>query len=371
VTESLLIRGLPVEMHRLHTSRAAARAAPLGEIELACDPAVPGLWVNRRFDPSRVRYDGAYDNALQHGEAFVAFADALAKRLARRYRLDRGLATEVGAGDGWFCDRLRAHGAQRIETFDPKETGDAAPRARDDRRLIVARHVIEHVPDPIVWLRAMASCLTENGALYVEAPSGEAMAAAPSGVGVLDCIYEHRSYFTVASMVECARRAGLRVTDGGRAFNGQHAWIEAGAAPVGAMPQLPAAAGAGPDLARFCEAARLWIAALPEHIAALAAEGPVALWGAGSKGKALLNLASGGSRVARVYDANPRKWGSFVGGTGHEVRPPAEIVRDRPAFVLATNPAYREEIERAVSAMAPRPSVIVVGWDAWPGASHR
>lgn len=357
---------LPVEIHRRYATRDDAVAAPLGGIELARDTDVPGLWVNRAFEPSRVRYDAAYDNALQHAPTFVAFADELAARLVERFGLRRGLVTEVGAGDGWFLDRLRAAGARAVEGFDPKHSAVEAPRANDDRRLLVARHVIEHVPDPVAWLRELRALLPDGGSMYLEAPAAEAMCEAPGGVGVLDLIYEHRSYFSVASLAACAEQAGFAVTASGRAFYGQYAWIEARPGrSAGVIEHEP------PNVPVFIKDAVRCIARLDDDLARLASHGDIALWGAGSKGKVLLNLLPEPDRVRFVYDANPGKWGAFVAGAGHEIRPPTEVGADAPATILVTNPAYRAEVEAATRALMPRPAVRVVGRaDDALGASH-
>ena len=90
------------------------------------------------------------------------------------------------------------------------------------------------------------------------------------------------------------------------------------------------------------ELVRTWGARLGELVDA----GPVAVWGAGSKGVSFLNLVAGGRDVSYVVDVNPNKAGLYIPGTGQIVVAPDELEGRELATVLVMNPLYVDEIRR-------------------------
>ncbi len=82
---------------------------------------------------------------------------------------------------------------------------------------------------------------------------------------------------------------------------------------------------------------------------AMAADGPVALWGAGSKGVAFLSFVEASSSVHAVVDINPRKHGLHVPGSGHPISAPSDLTALRPAHVLLANAAYQPEVSATLA----------------------
>jgi hypothetical protein len=79
---------------------------------------------------------------------------------------------------------------------------------------------------------------------------------------------------------------------------------------------------------------------------ALAADGMIAIWGAGAKGVTFANLIDPQcQRIACVVDVNPNKQGHFVPGTGHPIISPAEVHTRGIRSALVLNPNYLYEIE--------------------------
>ncbi len=81
-----------------------------------------------------------------------------------------------------------------------------------------------------------------------------------------------------------------------------------------------------------------------DDLAGFAAEGPVVLWGAGSKGMTYLNVVSDVAPIVGVVDINPRKAGWGVPGTDLVIVGPDALVEVQPRTVLVANPVYVEEI---------------------------
>ncbi|MEM9748803.1 MAG: SAM-dependent methyltransferase, partial [Actinomycetota bacterium] len=68
------------------------------------------------------------------------------------------------------------------------------------------------------------------------------------------------------------------------------------------------------------------------------------LWGGGSKAVAFLTTLGVGDEIAAAVDINPRKHGTYLGGTGHQVIGPDDLVDLQPDEVIVMNPIYTDEI---------------------------
>jgi hypothetical protein len=168
-----------------------------------------------------------------------------------------------------------------------------------------------------------------------------------------DLIYEHLSYFVPTSLELACRRAGLEVRATGAAFGNQFLWCEASPAAAGchSQPDETAVEVAVDVARRFGLAATVRIEEARADLARFAADGPVALWGAGSKGMTYLNLMSDAGPIAAVVDVNPRKVGAGVPGTSLTISGPDDLVAVEPRTVLVANPLYRDEIAATLAGL--------------------
>ena len=348
---------VPVHQNLPAATAAEAQAAPRGRLEMVACGAC-GFVFNRAFDPALPRYGPGYDNAQGHSPAFAAHLDALARHLVEQRGVRGARIVEVGCGRGDFLARLVAWpGADNRGTgFDPAYDGpDEAlgGRLRFARRLygpdcadvpadvVVCRHVIEHVADPLALLRAVRGALrgAPGASVFFETPD---VAWILANAVIWDFFYEHCSLFSPASLAGAFARAGFATAETRAVFDRQYLWLEArpGDAP------MPHGAGDIPALATSCgatEAARL--AAWGARLAGLVARGKVALWGAGAKGVTLANLVDPDAKtIDCVVDINPDKQGRFVPGTGHAIVPPSALATRGVRHVVPMNPAYRHEI---------------------------
>ncbi|MGP1352698.1 MAG: class I SAM-dependent methyltransferase [Parasphingopyxis sp.] len=136
---------------------------------------------------------------------------------------------EVGTGAGGTLDYLCRDGARGIGIdFDESYLAFGRKRWLDLRRgaigeldisvrpdLIVYRHVLEHLDDPVAELkRASALCRRGKGMLYVEVPGVDAISTAPSRVGgdLLKTIQNaHTYYFSRKSLANVLMMGGFRI----------------------------------------------------------------------------------------------------------------------------------------------------------------
>ena len=84
-----------------------------------------------------------------------------------------------------------------------------------------------------------------------------------------------------------------------------------------------------------------------EKIKKLSNNGNIALWGAAGKGVSLANIIDPNCELIEcLIDLNPKKWGKFISGTGHEIINHSEIEKWEIKTAIIMNPNYYDEIKK-------------------------
>lgn len=369
------VSDVPVFCNVLYASRSEAIDAPVGDIELVgCGRC--GLLYNRAFDEAKVAYSPDYENSLHHSPAFQRFATDLVERLVDRYDIRGTTVVEVGAGSGDFMAMLCEHGGNRGIGYDPSHDPDRVAAVASDRitivpepypadrpvegRLVYSRHVFEHLTEPVGVLLGIRQSVDrrDDVVLYLEVPDATYMLEAPA---VWDLIYEHPLYWTEPTLRTTAQRCGFAPKDSGRSFADQYLWLEAGAGIVDAdsfptADDLERSRGAS---AVFGTQVRDLVDRWDVRLAELAQRGPVAMWGAGSKGVSFLSLIADPGLVTAIVDLNPHKHGRFTPVGGSPVIGPDALATDT-AVVLVTNPLYVDEVKADLAGRSIGAEVVLV-----------
>jgi hypothetical protein len=348
----------------LFLSRDAALTAPVGPLSIrACTCC--GFVFNAAFGAG-VRYDVSYENDQTASPAFVAHVDKMADRVTSSFA-GRGqrVVLEVGAGQGYFLERLVAIAGDRVRAafgFDPAWRG-SKPRPPISLRaayfnatvaqelppidVAVSRHVIEHVDDPLAFLSAIAAALPAGALLFLETPCVQWIL---DGRVVQDFFFEHCSYFSAATLAFALSRAGFEVKAVDHVFDGQYLWAAAQLGP-GAPLRPPLAA----DVERITTAATSFGQARDASVQRWRRElpmmpGKVAAWGAGAKGVTFVNTVDPEhAAIDCVIDINPKKQGAFVPVTGHPILSPEDAFARGVRSLVIMNPNYRAEVESRIA----------------------
>ncbi|MEZ5245310.1 MAG: class I SAM-dependent methyltransferase [Acidimicrobiales bacterium] len=333
------------------------------------------VW-NAAFDIDRMDYEQDYDNALHHSPKFANWEAELAKGLVERHGLRGRRLAEIGPGDGRFLANLCIEGGNTGIGFEPGHNPDRVSElvARADVRIfdeyadadslrghevdfVSSRHVLEHLPEPMMLIDTIRGGIVPGGGVYIEVPN---FAWALDRGAFEDLMYEHCGYYTPETLAHLMVRAGLTDVEARPTFDGLFAAVEAnvtGAAPND-EPVDPA----------VVERIRADVHALADRIEAVGADlaarrdrgQRLAAWGGGARAVGLMNLVPASDAIEWVVDINPRKQGTFVTGTGHAIVAPEVLVEARPDAVLVVNPVYTDEITRMLSDLGVDADVISI-----------
>jgi SAM-dependent methyltransferase len=354
---SAVFDALPVLCNSLYSDAASAAKAETARFEAAFCRSC-GHFFNAAFDEQRITYTQNYENSLHSSPTFNAYADELATRLANTYGLAGKTVVDIGCGKGEFLTRLCDIGDANGIGFDKSFEDDRLVKSGRVRfvkdwfdagyanlqpSLVTCRHVLEHVPEPVAFLRALRDNLGHDVVLYLEVPNA---LYTLRDEGIWDLIYEHVSYFTYASLRAAVEAAGFEVLADGTAFKEQYLYVEARPRTRPASFSRREAKRIEPLVRNFDRAYTKKLAHWQQYLAAHDARQCV-VWGAGSKGITFANVVPGGSELAALVDLNPHKHGRFAPGTGTRVVAPEALRQYRLQSIIVMNPIYRDEIAAA------------------------
>ena len=358
---------VPVLMNKLYGSRAAARKALLGPLEIVFCQDCGFTW-NAQFDPDLITYDESYENDQTHSPEFQAHVEARAADVIAAAPANAGLNfLEIGCGQGTFIGEVARRACARLssaEGFDPAWRGadasgpagsrihkvyfdeSSARRLISPPNVIATRHTIEHVPQPVGFLTNIRNALgpESRARLFVETPSVTWILRHEA---IQDFFYEHCTLFTAPALAYALRRAGFRVLSVDHVFGGQYLWAQAEADTEAAGPR-PKAAGIGTLAGARDRFVSRWRASVQQA----STKGPVAIWGAGAKGVSFATLIDPhGTLIDHAIDINPAKQGRWLAGSGIPVLSPEDAAQKGLRSIFLMNPIYHREVrERAAQA---------------------
>ncbi len=345
----------PAVLNYRFATPAEARRVPRRDVTLVFCPTC-GLVFNATFDAKAVPYDSRYENRQCYSPAFNAHLTALAEGLIHRNDLAGGRILEVGCGKGDFlrqlCAAAQASGDGYDTSYEPSSTPEprgvrffaryVAPEdIRQPYQAILCRHVVEHVPDIGDFLRMLHSLAVAAGdpVVVIETPRLEWIL---ENACLWDVFHEHCNYFLEAALAELSRRAGFRVVRQRPVFGSQYQLIELRCARVVRRVSKTPLPSPGRIRTQATRAVRQ-LERLQKRILRAAKGSAWAVWGAGAKGVALVNLLPS-SRPKCVIDSNPAKQGGVLPGTSVRIVSPEDPIVPRLGLIVIANPNYATEI---------------------------
>lgn len=370
--------GLPIFCNVLCASRDEARQIPRGDIQLAfCHRC--GLISNLAFEPKRLTYSADYENSLHFSPRFQKYADELAARLVERHALLNKVILEIACGKGNFLRSLCRLGNNRGIGFDPSyepaESDDdtiehityiqdyySERYADHPADLICCRHALEHMADPLAFLRNLRRTIgtRTDTSVFFEVPNALYMLRE---LGIWDLIYEHCSYFVPQALSYLFRVSGFDVLDVTEGFDGQFLCLEA--RPNGRIGETAQLDGGelgqvASDVRSFADQYEKKWETWRRRLDEMHRDGKrVVVWGAGSKGVTFLNVLRTKDLIQYVVDINPRKHGKYIAGTGQRIVGSEFMKEYRPDVVILMNAIYRREVRASLAQLDVRAKLVV------------
>jgi 2-polyprenyl-3-methyl-5-hydroxy-6-metoxy-1,4-benzoquinol methylase len=173
-------------------------------------------------------YEDAYLQYLAPDRADEANFDSLYQWMATTTPLEGKRLLDVGAGGGKLVRYLRrrgvdAHGIEPSRAlFDRFLSGDSAFACATIGEasasgaafpIVTALDVIEHVADPVAFLREVAAALEPGGVFFVTTPDVDSVTARVFGRRWHFYYPYHLSYFGPRTLARAAAKHGLRMLD--------------------------------------------------------------------------------------------------------------------------------------------------------------
>lgn len=306
---------------------------------------------NAAFDYSKVPYTRKPNLMYNKGILWSDHIGSIRKKILDRLP-EKPVVVEIGHGDGNFLTRLAAerpdgtyigfdpHGAKSAENASVRfysflfEAKQHLPEFRPD--LVISRHVLEHLTNPLGFIQSLsfaAACIEHESELYIEVPCIDQ--AIKTGRTV-DFYYEHNSQFTTRSFNKMLRRCGADILLTGHIYDGEviYAFAKLGRCPDHVRTAESARA--------FCGRVRASERIIVEALDSLCKSGKkIAIWGGTGKSAAFMNrYQTDALRFPVVVDSDPSKVGTYVPGTGQEIKF-RDWLTEHPADIIIIPPQWR------------------------------
>ena len=310
-------------------SSAEAHAMPRHPQDFVQCPACSHVW-NRSFLYDAIPYQNNPNRMYNRGGLWKGHLATTRDRLLAHLPAVPTVV-EIGCGEGHFVRGMAEarQGAGRFIGFDPNaspETGrgvefharlfdplvDMAAYAPD---AVVIRHVLEHFSSPAALLEQLswgAAMLGKPCWLFAEVPCIDRVFETDR---LADFFYEHASHFSTDSFHTLMARAG-EVLELAHGYDGEVVYAMVKLQVPAAMQQRAADSEA---FSQRADTSRLVIRSQLDQLAVSGAK--VAIWGGTGKAAAFIHQFSvDAERFPLVVDSDPEKAGSFVPGSGQEIR---------------------------------------------------
>jgi SAM-dependent methyltransferase len=333
----------PVFQNKIYPTGKEARLAELGSIRVVLCRNCGFAW-NASFDREKLQYDSKYQNEQSFSGEFRRHLGSVMQIIQESNPLTSHII-EIGCGKGTFLNLLYDSGYRNIWGFDPAYEGDApfiqkcyypsSNNCYSQADLFIMRHVLEHVPDPLKFLKKIEQSNRKISKIYIEVPSFEWIAR---NGAFWDISYEHCNYFTRPLLGSI-----LPDCETGYLFGDQYLY-----AAGGFIIHTPENTNCldiktSTDFKGFKEKIEFCNCFVNEHP-------NLALWGAGAKGANFARMMDPQCRkIQCIVDINPKKQGHYIAGSAHPIISPEELMKcEDVEGIIIMNENYLREIKSAV-----------------------
>lgn len=372
----LTISNLPIFDNILCMSSADSIAAVRGTQAMTlCHNC--GFLFNSEFEPDKMTYGEEYHAERGFSPYYKKYLHHVVQWLESKVSIPDKTVLEVACGSGEFLQEVLNYHPRKCIGVDPSAKSSFSDRmdiycSLFDEEFLAAhskhidilmnRHMVEHIQNPLAMLRLFADALDYNSFLYLETPRLDWILA---NRVFYDFPYEHCSFFSDDLMKRMLLAAGFETIEEKHTYDGQYFSIIARKK----SEQTPLASVSEEELQRIrshleeierlinSPGKRLALAFLKAGID-YGNENGIYLWGGSAKGVMCCNLLH--VPIVACIDSNPFKQGKFIPGTGTPVIAPEKLNIEDAKIILVENDVYMNEIEVQAKQIKPGISVLSI-----------
>ena len=328
---------MPVFQNKAYKTINQARNIITGNVNLVlCLDC--GFVFNVDFDNKVMDYDDQYQNEQAHSTYFKEYLHGLINLFIKR-KFRKKKIVEIGCSKGFFLEMLRNKGFD-VVGFDPAYPGTESCVIKDyysdkysylDADLIILRHTLEHIQNPLQFLHAIANSAKPDAKIFIEVPSFEWI---ENKRAFWDIFHEHCNYFTIKSIANLFHNS-----EQGLLFNDQYMYLIADLKDL--CKQITPSRILSPDskVSKMVDVLKFYRKFVHDHPGLI-------VWGAAAKGVTFVNLTDPYREfITNLVDISPEKQGRYIAKTGHQIISPAQICEIGSGEVLIMNDNYYYEIE--------------------------
>jgi hypothetical protein len=353
----------PLARYGLTKTSSAALSCSKYEVDVhVCGRC--GHFFNLSYKENSISYS---DETVQEGRPFSqsynSYQKIKAEKIKTDFLKDNNVILEIGCGDGLFLSRFSDE-TNTLIGYEPSTESDLVDRNNitlyqnyfvPDYSLhnemkpsfIIMRHVLEHVEDPLIFIKTFYSMLSENNSdeklLYIEVPSNNKTL---NSKRFSDFYYDHVSYFTISSLSYLLTSVGFFIESISTDFDNE---ILSCIATI----KIPSRIKIDMD-----DSMEFWT----NLIDSFYDKGKkVIFWGTAGTGTMFLNILKLYSeKYPYVIDSDERKQGKFVPGTGQLVVNPQFIKEYSPDVVIILSQLHSIEIKKTINELLKKKIDILV-----------
>jgi hypothetical protein len=304
---------------------------------------------NKSFCYDDVPYSEKPNLMFNQGAVWKGFIADIVQHLADSLP-ENPTVVEIGHGDGSFISALsETRGRGNFVGFDPNGAASGADRVQFCQELfdpfehlaeykpdlIVMRHIVEHLDDPLSFLQSftVAADLEDcSPRFYIETPCIDKVLTSGRTV---DFYYEHNNQFTTRSFARLFEESAFTVDEIQHGYDGEVIYAHAHIMPSGQYKQRVEQSSA------FLKASSEAIPYIHGQIKEFLAQNKsIAVWGGTGKSAAFMNRYRLDSSKIAVVDSDPDKHGTFVPGMGQQIMNPLYLI-ERPVDIVIIPPQWR------------------------------
>ncbi len=316
------------------------------------------LVYNRAFDPTMVEkiYTENYSSGIPSSPKILEKYKFIIEDAIGTENLEKQNIIEIGASDFTFSELLLQKGANQVIAFEPSNlfktenpriyhidsffNANEIPINTNEIGLIVIRHVVEHLPDPLSTLREISEFAPVGMKFYVEVPNVDDILLKNR---FYDFFYEHVSYFSPGLLSGLMLGLGFETLKIEHLVQGQHFGLLCEKARSGQFNLKFSEFSKNLfSISDFIDYTQSFIEKLEDIIQSYER---VAIYGAGNHGLGVASLLNvDRDQIECFLDLNEMKEGKFSPKTHIPIRIPELSILDQLDAIVVIASLHQDDI---------------------------